>query len=408
VFSRVRSAVSSLQAAARELDPACLDGHDAAALVELAARGERICASIRALAARRVDETKVWRDEGHRSAQNWLAEKTGDTVGAAGRALDTARRLDALPETAAAFRAGELSEAQAHEITDAAGSDPGAERDLLDTARSSSMKGLRDRCREVRAGAEADDREWARRLHDRRRVRRWTDPDGSYRADVRLAPDAGARFDAALEAHVQRVFADARAAGRREPREAYAADALVALATEGPCKPVEIKLNVDSAPLVNGHARAGERCEIVGIGPVPVTIARKLVEDSLVSLIVREGTDVVAATRAARTIPAKLRRAVEARYPSCGVSGCANDRFLQIDHVQGLAEGGLTDEANLWRLCSHHHALKTYRGWKVIGTVHNWDLVPPDHPDPPWRSPPPPPPEPQPELAPVQLKESEP
>lgn len=392
MFERFRRAVASLESVARELEPGCLDGRDAAALVELAARGERLCASIKAMAARRVAETKVWRAEGHRSAQNWLAEKTGETVGAAAKALDTARRLDELPETAAAFRAGELSETQAHEITDAAAADPSAERALLDAARESSVKGLRDRCRQVRAGAEADDAAWARRLHDTRRLSRWTDPDGAYRADIRLAPDAGARLDAALEAHVERIFADARRAERRESREAYAADALVALATEGPCKPVEVKLNVDSAPLANGHAKPGERCELAGIGPIPVTVARKLVEDSLVSLIVQDGDEVVAASRATRTIPAKLRRAVESRYPTCGAKSCANDRFLQIDHVHALADGGLTEDGNLWRLCPHHHALKTHRAWKVIGTTHDWDLVPPDHPDPPWRPPPPPPP----------------
>lgn len=43
---------------------------------------------------------------------------------------------------------------------------------------------------------------------------------------------------------------------------------------------------------------------------------------------------------------------------------------------QALADGGLTTDDNLWRLCPHHHALKTHGGWKVVGTTHNWDLVP--------------------------------
>jgi hypothetical protein len=68
VFEQIRSAVGVLEAVARGLEPWRLDGHDAAGLVELAARGERICASIKALGARRVEETKVWREGGHRSA----------------------------------------------------------------------------------------------------------------------------------------------------------------------------------------------------------------------------------------------------------------------------------------------------------------------------------------------------
>jgi hypothetical protein len=220
MFEQIRSAVDVLEAVARGLEPWRLDGHSATGLVELAARGERICASIKALGARRVDETKVWREGGHRSAAHWVAETTGETVGAATRTLETARALDALPETDAAFRSGQLSEMQAAEITSAAGSDPHAERELLEAAGSTSVKGLRDRCRKVRAGAETDDQAWARRLHVGRRAHDWSDPEGFYRFEGRMAPDAGATFSAAWRAHTDRIFQEARRAGRREPRAA--------------------------------------------------------------------------------------------------------------------------------------------------------------------------------------------
>jgi 5-methylcytosine-specific restriction endonuclease McrA len=86
--------------------------------------------------------------------------------------------------------------------------------------------------------------------------------------------------------------------------------------------------------------------------------------------------------RSARS-PPSFARALEARYQTCGVKGCANDHFLEIDHVVPLSEGGLTEIANAWRICSHHHVLKTYFGWRVVGEPGNWDLVPPDDPDPP-------------------------
>jgi Domain of unknown function (DUF222) len=127
VFGKVRSAVDTLKATARALDPACIDGHDAAALLDAVSEGERVCGAMKALLARRVEETKVWRESGHRSAAHWIADATGETVGAACRTLETARALDALPETDAAFRAGRLSPAQAAEITSAAGADPTAE-----------------------------------------------------------------------------------------------------------------------------------------------------------------------------------------------------------------------------------------------------------------------------------------
>jgi len=383
VFARVRAAIAELEATSRALDPACLDGRDAAALVELAARGERICAAIKARGARRVEETKVWRDDGHRSAAHFVAATAGTTIGAAARALETARALDALPATDEAFRAGQLSETQAAEIASAAGADPTAEDGLLATAAEQGVKGLRDQCRQVRAGAEADDRAWARRLHESRSAHQWTDPDGAWRADIRLSPDAGARVSSAWDAHTDRIFREARAAGRREPRTAYAADGFVAAITEGPSRPTEVRVTVDNSALARGHTEPGERCEIAGVGPAPVTTARALLGDSAVTVLVRDGDDITAVSKPTRTIPAKLRRALEDRYPTCGVKTCANDQFLEIDHVIPLAEGGRTEIANTWRLCPHHHDLKTYFGWRVVGTTHDWDLVPPDDPDPP-------------------------
>ena len=63
----------------------------------------------------------------------------------------------------------------------------------------------------------------------------------------------------------------------------------------------------------------------------------------------------------------KLRRALEGRFPTCGVKKCANDQFLQIDHVVPLEAGGETNVHNIWRICQHHHFLKTYAEWAVIG-----------------------------------------
>jgi hypothetical protein len=380
VFAQV---LGELEQISRQLDPVVLDGRGAAALFEDAVRAERLCTAIKSRLGRRVEETKVWRESGHRSAAHWVAEATGETVGAASRTLETARALDALPATEEEFRAGRLSETQAAEVVGAAAAEPRVEAELLEAAGSTSVKGLRDRCRQVRAGAEADDQAWARRLHVERRAHEWTDPDGGYHFGGQMAPDAGARFSSAWKAHTERIFCEARRAGRREPRAAYAADALVALASEGPCKPVEVRVTVDSSALARGNTEAGERCEINGVGPVPVATARTMLDDAAVAVLVRDGDNITAVSSPKRTVPIKVRRALEADYTSCGVKTCANDQFLEIDHIVPLAEGGRTELANLWRICPHHHDLKTYFGWKVVGRNGTRDLVPPDDPDPP-------------------------
>ncbi len=309
------SVLDELEQISQRLDPAVLDGRQAVQHFDDAARAERMCAAIKARLARRVEETKVWREGGHRSAAHWVAEMTGETVGAATRTLETARALDALPETEAAFRSGRLSEVQAAEVAGAAATEPQAEAELLEAAGSTSVKGLRDRCRQVRAGAEADDMAWARRLHVSRRAHKWVDPDGAYRLEARLAPDAGARFDSAWEGHIDRIFKEARRAGRHEPRTVYAADALVALAREGPCKPVEVRVTVDSAALARGHTKPSERCDIAGLGPAPVTTAWAMLDDAAVAVLTKSGDDVTAVSRPTRTIPAKLRRAARGPVP---------------------------------------------------------------------------------------------
>ncbi|MEX1008693.1 MAG: DUF222 domain-containing protein [Acidimicrobiia bacterium] len=378
VFERVRSAVAALEGVVAELEPGTLDASGAKKLVDLFTRCERLSVAGRGLAARRVESALSWKREGHRSAAHWLAASTGVSVGAATRSMQTARELEALPTTAAAFRAGELSEAQAVEIAATATLDPDAEARLLATARSSSsFKGLRDQCRDVSVRA-VDDQAAARRLHETRALRTWTDRDGAYRMDVRLAPDDGARVASALSIKTDEIFRAARAAGRVEPRPAYVADALVALATGNTLsKPIEVRLYADHAALVRGYVEPGERCELAGIGPIPVTVARGLLDDARVTVLAREGTDVTTISSPKRTIPAKLRRWLEATYTVCGVDGCDNQQRLEIDHIMPVEEHGPTNQENTWRICRHHHRLKTYYGWRAFGPSDARQLVPP-------------------------------
>ncbi len=213
VFERVRSAVATLEEVVAELEPGMLDESGAKKLVNLFTTCERLAQAGRGLAARRVETALSWKGEEHRSAAHWLASTTGVSVGAATRSLQTTRDLESLPATAAAFRSGELSEAQASEIAATATLDPGAERRLLDSARSAvSYKGLRDQCREVTVRAE-DDRAAARRLHETRALYTWTERDGAWRMDVRLAPHDGKFVAQALEDWTTKIFDAARASG---------------------------------------------------------------------------------------------------------------------------------------------------------------------------------------------------
>ena len=191
---------------------------------------ERQAAAAKTLLAARVDESRAWARAGDRSVEEHLARKAGSSQGAARRSLACSKRLQAMPATEAALRRGELSQAQAETITDAAAVNPGAERSLLETARSESLGRLREQANRAKAAGDPDPDATHRRLHAQRRLRRFTDSEGAWNLQARGTADAGAVFNTALDALIDEIFHDARRQGRAEPRDAYAFDALVALA----------------------------------------------------------------------------------------------------------------------------------------------------------------------------------
>jgi hypothetical protein len=191
---------------------------------------------------------------------------------------------------------------------------------------------------------------------------------------------------AALEPHRRKVFEDARRAGRKENHDAYLADALVSLAQDGPSpnsgRPsgprAMVHVRVDHAALVRGRRKGEETCEIAGIGPIPVATARALASDAILAAVLTKGADVKAVAHLGRTIPARLRTALQARDPECAVPGCHNRHRLEIDHIEPFAEGGPTSLDNLARLCRPHHHMKTLMGFRITGRPGKWKWIPPD------------------------------
>jgi hypothetical protein len=295
--------------------------------------------------------------------------------------LETARRLEDLRETAEAVRAGELSEAQAAEVAAAAAKDPGSEHRLLETVRGSkSFKRVRDACRDVKMRA-GDDRAKAQWLHEQRSANWWTDTNGHFRLDAKLSPDDAVWVRSALELKTEEIYRAARAANRVERHAALRADALVAVITgNAPKKPLDGRLHADRAALDRGFVEPGEQCELEGIGPIPVTMARAMLDDARITLVGHDDSGAIThISSLKRTIPARLRRWVEEAYPCCGVEGCTDTWRLEIDHIRAVEDGGPTEKQNLWRICRHHHKLKTFYNYRVIGR----SLVAPDDPDPP-------------------------
>jgi hypothetical protein len=372
--------LTKLTDALSAVEPETVSGPDAAAVVERAVRIERLGASARTRFARRVTQTGAYEQRGHKHAAGWLAEQSGESVGQALGVLKTAAQLSEAPVVDDAFKDGRLSLSQAKVAADAGALDPSSQQHLVGVATTGSLRDLKAEASRVKRKRFGED--WVRQreasVYRRRYCRIWSGPEGGVRLDAWLPTVEGARVKAALEHATGQVFDEARRAGLRDRPDAYVADALVRVVTGEAPAPAQVAVRVDAGALRRGHVDGDEVCEIPGVGPIPVAVAKDLLGDSVFHAVVTDGVDVKAVTSAKRTIPAALRRALSERDGTCAVPGCNATLRLQIDHCWDFAKDGPTKLANLQRLCPPHHAMKTRRGFRLVGPPNARRWVGPD------------------------------
>jgi hypothetical protein len=460
---RIRGQLGELVSA---LDPDAVSGPSARELWAELDRIERLGSAGKTLLARRIAATHDRDRAGSRTAAESLARRAGTSTAAAKEALDTSHRLTELPAVAGALRHGQLSPAQAAAITSAAEADPSAESRLLELAPRSSLVELREECARTRAAADPDPDATNRRIHAQRRCRQYTDAEGGWNLSARGTAQDGAAFTMVLNAITDQVFNTARRQGRHEPVEAYAFDALIAMAAHAsrpdqpaaaanggaatdtdlpdgtdergdhvglpasdsprpdagdagknaggaknaggdagivrttgsrPVGPVPPRrwsnprylalLRIDAAALRRGRVDGGELCEIAGIGPVPVSVARDLLGEAIVKLVITNGVDVANVTHLGRGPTTAQKIALMWANPTCTVEGC-HRRRIEYDHRQPWAQTRHTRLDELDPLCEFHHDLKTRLGWALVPGTGKRPFVPPDDPRHPRHQPP--------------------
>ena len=356
--------------------------------------------------AARVDEAGDWKRAGARSAAEHLAKLGGTSTSEARRSLETSKQVAQLPTVADAMRAGTLSDSQAGAIADAGAADPDAVDRLLDVAAATNVTELREECLRTKAAADPDREATHRRIHSERCLRTYTDREGGRNLVVRGTAERVARIERVLEPIIDDLFAQARENGRHEPRAAYAFDALVVLADRDAIerdgttvtKPTKRKrrakprylslahLSVEA--LTRGAIEGEETCEIVGVGPVPVRIARELLGESILHLVLTKGVDVVNVTHLGRSATAAQRIALLWSKPKCANEACSS-MFVQLDHRDPWANNQETKLENIDPLCPHDHDLKTHHGWSLVEGTGRRAFVGPDDPRHPRNKPPP-------------------
>jgi hypothetical protein len=364
--------VTSLRQRLAGFEPGEYSGASCAQLAEELAFLEKGCAAARLLAASRAVDTGAHKQQGFNDANAWLARQSGTTRSQAREALDTARRLEECPDTKAALRAGEISLAQAAEITKAEAEVDGAESELLALARKSDLTRLRDGSRELRQTA-CDAGELRRRQLAAREFQHWRDRDGMIRFRGALPPETGLPFVHRVEAGGLRLRQQTKVSGRQAERfEAYAADALVELvsgAASGDApkqtRHAELVIVCDIYAWRRGHTHRGEVCHVIDGGPIPVDVARELSEDAFLKAVLHDGVDIHTVKHFGRHYPAALRTALDLG-PVPGFTGrqcvdCGSRWSLEYDHIDPVAHQGATEYANLAPRCWKDHRAKTER-----------------------------------------------
>jgi hypothetical protein len=138
-------------------------------------------------------------------------------------------------------------------------------------------------------------------------------------------------------------------------------------------------LRIDVDALRRGAVQGQELCEITGVGPIPVPVARDLLGDAIIKLIITRGVDVLNVTHLGRGPTAAQRAALLWANPACSVQGCNRTR-IEFDHRDPWADTHHTRLDELDPLCKFHHDQKTHLSYALIPGKGKRRFVPPHDP----------------------------
>jgi hypothetical protein len=336
-------------------DPAFFSGEDCARLAEQLAKVANAASTASARAA--VRASACGRVLG-RPAE-FLARVNGSTAGAARAALAAVESLQGCPETEHAVLSGEVSLAQAAAIASA----PEHEAELLGLARSGGLGAVKEAARKhVLAAIPAE--QLHERQHAAKSVRHWRNDLGNVCVSAELPPELGVPYVNRLDRATDRAWRKARRENRKVSREAIAADVFAGSSAAGDTK-TDVVIVADINAYRRGHAHDDEPCHIVGGGPIPVRIVREIVKDAFLKVVLHDGVNVHTIKHVGRRRPAELQTALDlGAAPDfdgavCSEEGCGRRYGLQWDHIDPVANGGLTSYENQQPLCLPGHIEKT-------------------------------------------------
>ena len=261
------------------------------------------------------------------------------------------------------------------------------------------MAAVREECLK----AKAVDRDAAHaRIRRERYAREFTDGEGAWNFVARGTPEDGARFRDAHEPIVDEMFKAARTEdqqgepGRVRVRRVHrdgpprqrARDATPRRRSRRPRFMGLIRADIEA--LRRGTVEGDEICEIAGLGPIPVTVARELLGDAVLKLVITKGVDVANVTHLGRSATVAQQVALWWQSPMCTSDGLhAHPAARERPPSSTGTKTKHTRLDEIDPLCEHDHDLKTYHGWALVDGTGKRPMVPPDDPrHPKYRAPP--------------------
>jgi hypothetical protein len=144
-------------------------------------------------------------------------------------------------------------------------------------------------------------------------------------------------------------------------------------------------LRVDLEALVRGVAEGDELFDIAGVGPVPARVARNLLGDAILKLVITKGVYVVNVTHLGRGPSAAQRIALLWTSPWCTNSRGSPTLQIQHDHRTPWPDVHETTLDNIDRLCQPCQRRKTHDGWALVDGKGRRASCPPTPPATPTR-----------------------
>lgn len=310
-----------------------------------------------------VLRTEAWAVDGIRSPEHWVAWRCGVSASRARALVAMARRLGSLPEVAAAFTAGALTEDSVKVVV--ARTPPERDGEVADLAAVMTVSQLTRTLRSLPAPEDAPEDVGSDTGTGTDTVDLFCH-DGGLSLRAELVPERAMVVRKALEAARDAVFRAAHpdADDNARPAGVTWADALERMAIAA----------LESLDPAGGTGRpASERYQVIvhversalggglvahpHLGPALSAAARRrLTCDSDLRWVLEDEGRPLAWGRRVRTIPAVLRALIEDRDRACRFPGCAQARWLEVHHLVHVEDGGETLPENLACLCPRHHA----------------------------------------------------